>query len=79
LTEHCLSEEGKKESYGGTLKQFFAVHNMEELNMHREKWGSCSLSIRACKKIEGKQMEAQHSLTYHMADGPGHPGAVKRP
>ena len=68
LTNHCLSEIGKKESYGGTLKQFFAVHNMEELKIHREKWGSLSLSIRACTTIQGKQMESQHSATYHMAD-----------
>ena len=67
LTKHCLSEEGKKESYGGTLKQFFAVHNMEELKIHREKWGSLSLSIRCCTTIQGKEMESQHSATYHMA------------
>jgi hypothetical protein len=50
------------------MKQFFAVHNMDELEIHRQKWGSLSLSIRVCKKIEGKQMEAQHSPTYYMAD-----------
>ena len=66
MTKHCLSEEGRKESYGGTLKQFFAVHG--DLQWFQEKWGSLSLSIRVCTKVQGKDFETEHSPTYHMAD-----------
>ena len=60
------TEEGEKESFVGSLKKFFPVHEQEELVFLRHKWAT--LSILCQPYTRGKANEDQTSLTYYQED-----------
>jgi hypothetical protein len=65
LKGHIATDAGQLENYGGTLVQFFALHNHTEVELVQKKWGS--LRYACPHTVHGKTMEGPGPITYHMA------------